>query len=112
MGLDLIIQALLLISTYGACADDVAALPEVWRPERFGYELTCHYGPIPYNGRHVRGKVDVNDRIVVLNGWDDYPITGFVLAHEVGHMWLGHTVADSVSEAEANNFAEEILTWD
>lgn len=97
-------------AVYGTCADDVAALPEAYRPAQAGYTLTCVTEPIWFErtGRWVPAMVSTNDRHVTLNGTEDRWPVGFVLAHEACHIVLDHRPGPGV-EAEANVCAAGLL---
>ena len=98
------------IGAHGACADDLAALPESLHPDVVGYQLECVTEPIWFarGGRWVRAMVDPDTRVVTLNGLDDHPIPGMVLAHESCHLLLGHRPGPGV-ETEANECAAAAL---
>ena len=97
------------VAVYGPCADDVAALPAAYRPDVYGYELICHVEhPVHPDHGLVQGYVKQSSRIVHLWGYSTWP-TGFVLAHEVGHIEYGHVRGQPGIEAEASAFAAEIL---
>lgn len=47
--------------------------------------------------------------IIFFNNLKDEKTIRFTLAHELGHIILGHTVDDDISDREANCFARNIL---